>query len=317
MGKYPIHQSLAAIGLAALALAGAAGVAGAAQPGRGSTRPTAADGRVSEAVRVPFATRAESLKLARKLLAKAVLPHGTRRFHGRKVPASLSGPAEEPSSDHLVDAHRLYTERRSMDRTVAFLRHHRPAGWSFGGTGEAYSLDHGKKVITEEDLTFTPRHIGAAFNEIQMLVEVVPGQHGHALVRVDVQVIWYPPRSPAEHLVARHFRAVRVDEWIYGTRVRHIRRTFQQRAIIDKLTRVLNGLPASPGGTWSCPMYDQTYQLTFMPVKGQAGATVGADGCPPEYSVSVGHHEQPALAANGKIEEIADTLLRGSHKPTR
>jgi len=312
MSRKLIRESVAIAGLAAVALAGAMGIAGAAMHSdAGSTLSPAGDGRVPQAAaHAPFATRAESLRLARRLLAKVVLPPGTRRFRGRKIPAALRWPAERPSSDHLVDVHRIFTERRSMQRTMAFLTHHHPAGWASQGTGESYIVKNGKKIITEEDISYAPRHIRPAFNEIQMLVEVVPGHHGHALARVDVQVIWYPRRSAAEYLVARHFRAVRIDEWIYGRHVRHVRRTFRQRAIIDKLARVLNHLPASPGGVWSCPIVVRTYRLTFQPVKGHPGAIVDADGCPPEYGISIGGHAQPALFATGRIERIARRLLR-------
>lgn len=314
-----IRKSVAVAGLAVLALAGAIGIAVAAtQSDVGPMLPSAGEEHSAQAAaHAPFATRAESLRLARRLLAMAVLPPGTRRFRGRKLPAALRQPSEEQSSDHIVDVHRVFTERGSMRRTIAFLNHHHPARWSSQGTGQAYDRVHGREILTEEDITYAPRHTPSAFNEIQMLVEVVPGQHGHALSRVDVQVIWYPRRSTAEYLVARHFRAVRIDEWIYGSHVRHGRRTFRQRAIIDKLTRVLNGLPASPGGVWSCPLIGQTYKLTFKPVKGRPGAIVEASGCPPEYGISIGGHAQPSLTANGKIEEIARMLMRGSHQPKR
>jgi hypothetical protein len=318
MSKKLIRESVAVAGLAAVALAGAMGIAGAAtQSDAGPTLPSMADGRPAQAAsHAPFATRAESLRLARRLLAKVALPPGTHRFRGGKLPAALSGPAEKPSSDHLVDVHRVFAERRSMRRTIAFLNHHRPAGWSSEGTGEAYTIDHGKKIITEEDVSYAPKHTAPAFNEIQLLVEVVPGHHGHALTRVDAQVIWYPRRSAAEYLIAKHFRAVRIDEWVYGTHARHVKRTFRQRAIIDKLARVLNSLPASSGGVWSCPLITRTYQLTFKPVKGKPGAVVQADGCA-AYGISIAGHAQPALAESGKIEEIARNLLRGSHQPKR
>lgn len=319
MSKKLIRDSVAVAGLTAVALAGAIGIAGAAtQSEAGPTLASMGDGRQAHgAPHVPFSTRAESLRLARRLLAKVVLPPGTHRFRGRKLPAALRSPAEEPSSDHIVDVHRVFTERRSMRRTIAFLNHHHPAGWTSQGSGDSYTIDHGREIITEEYIAYAPRHIRPAFNEIQMLVEVVPGHHRHAISRVDIQVIWYPRRSAAEYLVARHFRAVRIDEWRYGNRVRHVRRTFRQRAIIDKLTRVLNDLPASPGGVWSCPIVLRTYQLTFEPVKGQRRAVVQADGCPPEYGISISGRAQPPLAANGKIEAIARRLLRGSHQPKR
>jgi hypothetical protein len=65
-----------------------------------------------------------------------------------------------------------------------------------------------------------------------------------------------------------------------------VKRTFRQRAIIDKLTTVLNPRPT-------------------------------ALGSPPSYAISIGNHSEPTLLDNGTIEKIADKLLRGSHQPKR
>jgi hypothetical protein len=312
MSKNVIRRSLAAAGLAALALGVAADVAAAAaQPAGGHDR------------RAPFATRAESLRLARKLLAKAMLPPRTRRFHGRKLPAALSAPPEETSATPLIDVHRVFTEQWSMRRTAKFLNHHHPAGWTYDGTGYGYQLEHGKQILTQEYVTYAPRHVGAAFSHIEMLVNVAPVRPDHALTRVDIQVVWYRHKPAADYLVAGHFRAVRIDEFVgYGRHSRDLKRTFRQRAIIDKLTRVLNADPVAPGGTWNCPLFGPAYdgltvRLTFESAKGGPGAVVSAFICPPGYDMSIGGHSQPALADNGKIEKIAEKLLRGSHQPKR
>ena len=303
MSRNLIRRSLAVAGVAALALGIAADVAVAAAQSAGEHTDHA-----------PFATRAESRRLAKRLLSKAVLPPGTRRFLGKKLPAILNSPAEQTSATPLIDVHRAFTERWSMRRTADFLSHHHPSGWAYDGTG---SSSYGKTVV-EEDVTYALRHLPPAFRDIEMLIEVAPARHGHALARVDIQVVWSGRKPAADYLVARHYRAVRIDEWSYGARTRHVRRTFTQRAIIDKLTRVLNPIPIAPGGAWSCPVFDgPTVRLTFKPVKGRPGAVVTAYICPPGYDITIGNHSEPALVDNGKIEKIADKLLRGSHQPKR
>lgn len=304
MSKNLIRRSLAVAGVVALALGVAADVAAvAAQPaGRHSGR-------------APFATRAESLKLARRLLAKAVLPPGTRRFLGRKLPEALSAPPEETSATPLIDVHRVFAGQRSMRRTASFLEHHHPAGWTYDGTGSGGF----KNFVTSEYVTYVPRHLRPAFRDIEMLVNVAPARHGHALARVDIQLVWSRRKPAAEYLVARHFRVVRVDEW---TRSHHVRRTFRQRAIIDKLIRVLNPLPVASGGTWSCPAFGpgfdgRTVRLTFEPVRGRSAAVVAGFICPPGYAISIGKHSEPALTDNGKVEAIARMLMRSSHQPKR
>src|SRR5260370_40898324 len=208
MSKNLIRQTLAVVGLAAVALAGAAGAASAAGAATHS-----GSGHSGRAVRAPFATRAQALRLARRLLGKAVLPPGVRPFDG-KLPGSIGAPAERPASDHIVDAHAVLAVRRSMDRTFAFVAHHRPAGWLLYDTGQTGESLHGKDVVTEKYVTYSPTHVPAAFNLIHILVQVAAGRHGHALIRVDVQVTWYPRRSAAEYLVAPLFLAVRLHKWL-------------------------------------------------------------------------------------------------------
>ncbi len=303
MSRNLIRRSLAVAGVAALALGVAADVAAVAAQSAGGHLDLA-----------PFATRAESIKLAKRLLAKAVLPPGTRRFLGRKLPAVLHAPPQETSLIPTIDVHRVFSEPLSMQRTADFLAHHHPAGWIYegsGSSGDEYST-------TEEDVSYAPRHLRAAFREIDMLVEVAEARNGRALARVDIQVVWSQRKPEADYLVARQVRAVRIEAWSYGPNAGHRKRTFRQRAIIDKLSRVLNPLPIAPSSPYSCHGYaGPTVQLTFEPVKGRPVTVVTAIACPSGYAISIGRHSEPALVDNGKIEKIADKLLRGSHQPNR
>jgi hypothetical protein len=300
-------SGVAIAGLASVALLTAARVT----PSAGATRLTSATARLAGAGEPPSGTRAESLRLARRLLAKVVLPAGTRRFRGRKLPPSLRHSPEVNGSPHLVDVHKVFTEKWSMRRTDAFLKTHHPAGWTQTGSGSSSASSHGKVIMTEEDVSYTPKRIGPEFAEIDLAVEVAPGHHGHAVTRADLEVTWYPARSAAEHLTAGHFRAVRVSELIFGTHVRNVRRTFRQQAIISKLTRVLNAEHASPGGQVACPLERETFTLHFLPVKGDAAVSVGSAGCF-SSNVWVGGREQPALVDSGNVEAIAAHLL---HQP--
>jgi len=294
------YSGLAVVGLAALALVGASG-------------PTAASPREGEAARQapasaqqgepPFATRAEARRLGRRFLAIAVLPPGTRRFTGKHVPADLRHPVETIAASSYLDVHRIFTADRPMRAVIRFLDRHHPEGMTRTGSGEF--TDHWR---VEKEVDYTPRHTPAAYEEIDLLVEVVAGRHGHAGIRTDAQLVWYPPRSAAEHLDADHFKSVTIRAVIYGTGVGHERRTFRQHAIISKLARVLNSAPASPGGWMSCPAIWETYTLTFTPVKGEPGATVQVPGCF-QYGITVGGHAEPALADTGKVEKIANNLL--------
>src|ERR1700683_2629921 len=83
------YSGLAVVGLAALALVGASGPA-AASPHEGEgARPASAQQREP-----PCAPRAEARRVGRRLLALAVLPPGTHRLVGQRVPAELRHPSQ-------------------------------------------------------------------------------------------------------------------------------------------------------------------------------------------------------------------------------
>lgn len=164
-------------------------------------------------------------------------------------------------------------------------------------------------MLVEKDVAYWLRKFGPQYSAIEMDVVVVPGHHGHAFLRADVQVVWFPPRSATEHLVASDFKSVTIHEERLGKKVQHARRTFKQQAIIAKLTRVLNHEHASPGGFMSCPAEFVTYELVFTPKQGHPKAVINASGCF-QYGITVGTHPQPALVDDGKVESIAKHLMR-------
>jgi hypothetical protein len=190
-----------------------------------------------------------------------------------------------------------------MHQVLAFLFHHHPKGMRLTGNGTL-----GGRSYLVHEVGYSPRRLPAAFTEIGMIVQILPGRHGHTWVRTDVQLVWYPRRSAAEHLAADHFTSVTVDAFGYGQSGGHERRTFRQRAIIDKLIRALNSAPASPGGTMFCPIIMETYALTFAPAHGQAGVSVQVPGCF-QYVIKIGGRDQRPLADTGQVEKIAHALM--------
>jgi hypothetical protein len=302
------YSGLAVVGLAALTLVGASASASAASHDTEGARSASAASRTGERGQPPFATKAEARRVARRWLAKVVLPAGTSRLTGKHVPAAIRQPIETIGATSYLDVHELFTSTESAREVVKFLAHHHPAGTTRTGTIKTYNDKNGKVTDLKVGADYSPKHLGAAFNEIDILVEVVAGPHDQALIRADVQVVWYPRRSAAEHLVASDFKAVTIHATFYGTGVTNVTRTFRQAALIDKLTRVLNSEPASPGGFESCPAIFAVYTLTFKPVSGQAGATVSAQTCP-SYGVTVGGQPQPALVDGGGVETIAGRVM--------
>lgn len=251
----------------------------------------------------PSGTRAESLRLARQLMGRNLLPPGARALPQRPVPPGLRhasfGLLFVKSS---VDIYRLFAVPASMRQTAAYLGRHAPAGMKSGGTGQA----SGRNGVTEMDVSYSPNREPRGISSAMLIDTIVPAPHGGALLRVDVQVIWYPPRSAAEYLPVKDYRAVQIDAWL-AFNGRHVRRTFTTRAILGKLTRLLNGLPASPGGVFPCPAEFANYQLTFEPVAGHPKVVVDTSGCPSD-TISVAGRTQPALA-DGQLVTLVDKIM--------
>ncbi len=293
---------LAVVGLAVTAaLVGASGPVAAQVRENESARQASASARHAEP---PFATRAEARRVGRRLLGLVVTPPGTRQVSSGQVPGALRHPAQTMNATAYLDVSEFSAAPRPMHQVLAFLSHHRPEGTTLTGSG---TTGGGAYLVHEVD--YSPRHLPAAFTEIDILVQVFPCPHGQTWVRTDVQLVWYPRRSAAEYLTGDHFTSVTINASIYGRRYRDERRTFRQQAIIDKLTRALNSAPASPGGMVFCPAFMEIYTLTFTPVQGQAGVSVSAPGCA-QYVVKIGGRDQGALADTGQVEEIAHALTK-------
>jgi hypothetical protein len=262
----------------------------------------------------PPGNRAEALRLARHLMAEDPLPPGARRLPQRPVPPGLRQMPDGYGVKTIVDIYRLYALPDSMRRVAAYADAHTPAGMKSGGTS---STGVGG-VTTEMGAGFFLNKPPQGISSAGLFDTIVPAPHGGALLRVDAEVTWYPPRSAAEYLVAKSYLAVRIDAWL-TTKNRQIRRTFTSRAIIGKLTRLLNGLPASPGGIVPCPLAFAVYTLTFEPAAGQPKVVVNTSYCLAD-SISVGGVSQPGLVDNGKLGTLVAKLMHvtpptGMHSP--
>jgi hypothetical protein len=251
----------------------------------------------------PSGTRAESLRLARKLMARNILPPSARRLPQHPVPPGLRQVALQDGVKSSVDIYRLFAVPASMRQTAAYIGKHAPAGMKPGGSGST----GGRDGITEMDVSYFLNRSPKGISSAGLSDTIVPAPHGGALLRVDVQVIWYPPRSAAEYLAVKDYRAVQIDAWL-SLSGRHVRRTFTSHAILGKLTRLLNGLPASPGGIFPCPLATVSYQLTFEPAPGHPKAVVNTSGCAFD-TISVGGATAPSLADFGQLATLAGKIM--------
>lgn len=297
------YSGLVVVGLAAVTLAGVTGADAA--PRLGALTPlirTAGSGTPAHS------TRAASRKLARELIKEAKLPPGSAQLHFAALPKVLRDLGDGAISFHKVDIFKVFWDRQVAKNAYSYVSRHHPEGWVREGSGSSYRLVHGKKHYDYRQVTYSPRRLPAGYSEIELQLSVIR-HHGHSWIRADLMVIYYPRRSAAEELIASHFRSVTARIYRYNEKPHHLRRTFKQKAIIDKLTRVLNSAEAAPGAPFhSCPLIDITYAVTFQPVRHQGKVTVQVDGCY-SMSIKVGQHWQPALVDNGKVEAIIDHLV--------
>lgn len=288
---------LAVAGLSALALAAGIGLPAASAAGS----PRATDGHGGP----PSYTRAKSIAYARTLLPKIVLPAGSKALPQHPLPRGLHHPSSLMLATDSIDIYRLYKLPGSLRRSARFLTKHVPAGMTGQGTGYE-SNRHG---IVSEDVTYVPRRLPRGVSTADMVATVVRAPHHHSYLRTDVQVIWYPARSAAEHLSAPDYTSVRITAWISGhRRVHRVSRTFTSTAIRKRIIRLLNSLPASPGGVAMCPLILVTYRLTFFPVAGQKTAVISRFGCTTD-GVQIGGVTQPALNDYGKLSALASHIL--------
>jgi hypothetical protein len=253
----------------------------------------------------PTGTRAAALRLAGRLIAEDVLPPGRRRLPQRPVPPGLRAAFGQLAGvKSSVDVYRLFALPISMRQAAAFLARHAPAGTHNGGTGQTARPGG----ITEMDFSYFLNRVTRGISSAALTDTVVPAPHGGSLLRTDAQVTWYPPRSAAEHIDPRDYRAVRIDAEVTVSSPRHLSRTFTARGVIGRLARLLDSLPAYPGGLVPCPLAMVTYQLTFEPVAGQPTIVVDSTGCPGD-PVTAGGATQPALEDSYKLTLLADHIM--------
>lgn len=249
-------------------------------------------------------SRAEALALAGAMLARLVPPPGARPVRRSMLPPRLRQPQVTIGSlggVHYVDLHRLFAVRRQRPADLRFLMAHVPPGMCPAGNG-----GYCPAMITPGTVSYTPDVVppGAAGADLFVTAAGRPG--GGSLLRADAEVVWFPPRTAAEHLDPATFRAVTISGFPAGQR-RAVTRRFTSAQVIAGLADILNSLPASPGPSL-CPLPAAVYRLAFRPsVHSRASAIVIAGGCN-EDSIKVNGIPQPTLSDSSQLATAAGRL---------
>ena len=171
----------------------------------------------------PTTTKQQAERLAQELLSRAPLPAGARRTTGPPVKAlgrSVSTASRAARPWRCTGCGR---SRQPMNAVNTFLKSMCPAGMAVSGSGQSGQLGRrpgaNTKVpseppgggvqpgnvgtVTEEYVSYLLERPPAGVSAATVSMAVAPaGTRGGSELRADVQVIWFPPRSTAEHVPA-------------------------------------------------------------------------------------------------------------------
>jgi hypothetical protein len=244
------------------------------------------------------------------LLAKLRLPAGARQAQWPAQPDRLPQPVLPYWPTYGVTAQALYRASASMGSVWWFLTGHVPAGmqprWPYPANGsDRFVLD-------------VPAHLPPGIAHANLEVVIIPRGSG-SLIRAEAQVVWYPPRSPAEYIRPGRYRSVTVTipKLPDASGDATVTRTFTSRAVITQLAALLNRLPGMLPTAFNCPAMTEPltripspYRIVFTPRSRRwptiAAAPVGCfDG-----GIVVGKHKQPALDfSRDKIMPVMLSLM--------
>jgi hypothetical protein len=149
--------------------------------------------RATSAVMRPQAgSRAQAETFARDLLARFIVPAGTRPVRLSPVPLSLRSPWARQagsSAPGSVDLGQLDEVTLTSAATQAFMLAHEPSGADMTGTGQENSPDGVRDLYIHLGFRSLPRGI----NDAEAVVLMVPRRAASTLMSIYVHVLWSRP----------------------------------------------------------------------------------------------------------------------------
>jgi hypothetical protein len=259
----------------------------------------------------PTISTAQARRLVRTLLARAEPPPGARPWSGRP-PAALTFAAGMQAGRPSAGLHRLWGVPEPASVAYAFESRHAPTGMVWAGSGQG-SL---RGTVTEQSVSYRLRRLPAGVAAAGLSLTVAPATAATpgsgpdaSVLRADAQVIWYPPRSAAEHVPAS-MHAVEVTVTVAGSRhPRTVTKTVTAPSVVRRLAAMLNRVHAATSGAFSCPMFMASYRITFA-VSSRAAPYLVADATTcPDLEITAAGRRQPEL-------QMPDGLLPLLHRLT-
>jgi hypothetical protein len=114
----------------------------------------------------------------------------------------------------------------------------------------------------------------------------------------------------AEHLDPARFRYVTVSANLFSDgSLRKVSKVIGSPAVIARLTRMVNSLPAAAKAASSCPPVTATYRLSFAVRGFEPDTTVTANSCPTDQISVNGKVHPPLLDKSGTLAVTVRGLL--------
>jgi hypothetical protein len=114
----------------------------------------------------------------------------------------------------------------------------------------------------------------------------------------------------AEHLDPARFRYVTVSANLFSSgSLRKVSKVIGSPAVIARLTRMVNSLPAATKAASSCPPVTATYRLSFTVRGFEPDTTVTANSCPTDQISVNGKVHPPLMDKSGTLAAAVRGLL--------
>jgi hypothetical protein len=258
---------------------------------------TGNQGHTAAATGPPTISAAQAQRLARDVLARVELPPGARVRAGA-APGSLSQAPSSESGTPDTTVHQLWTAGEPAAAVLRWWAGHVPAGMAWTGSG---NNSDGVQFVG-----YGLKRLPTGVNAATLVMSVESAGPDASVIRADVQVVWYPPRSAAEQIPSG-VRAVTVTATTSSPHP--VTRTSTSASVLRRLASMLNGVHAAPGGlVFSCPLLSVSYRIAFASAPKAAPFLVMSDtGCQ-ELAVTASGHPQPALEIPAGLGALLQSL---------
>lgn len=272
-------------------------------------------------------TRAVSLRTARRLFARIVVPPGA--IAARRKPAGddhLLGAGSFPVTAHYVVLVKYWVLRSSYASVSAFVNSHPPRGLTWDDSG--YAGGPGIPENMSVSVNIIRSAIIGALDSRGLAMNVVQLKDGSVGLSASTMAAWVPAR-PASSEVPRGARDVDIRVFPDSESARTISSLeVSQAKHVGEIASMINGLPTVPREfLWNCPpTIDQlpghhvratSVSLTFRagpdgPALARAAVTASATAFPTScnpMTMSVSGHPQPDLLGGAAVVAGVDRLL--------